>query len=445
VSSSLSDPQVKVFRYWILLLHIVLISAASFSSDSIITDDYSFNMNEFEKKPFDTFASIEFYPSLLFYNRTSPLYSLMFKSEEQTHAENYNLKTEAYLQYQSKQFLTFVSGSLYGSYLDQDNTLDSDGKLFEGYMKYSPDDSLSFLLGKRLFQWGKGYSYNPVSFAGRLKDLNNIDAALEGYWNMSLEYIKSLDSTTISTIAFNTALLPVYDSINKDYLPDKSVAWLTQLYMLILNTDIDIYFLTDSRNNLKTGLDFSRNLTSNLEIHGEWAYIKDHNTTVFSDETNMINYSHPANNIVTGIRYLDSLNTTFILEYLHVGSGYSQREINEYWNAVNFADTSSDPQRIQSVLQAYSRYYNSQFINTDYVFIKASHPDPFNFVYFTPSIYMIVNTLDHSKMTGFEMTYSRSRNLLFTGRYIVFSGNNKSEYGSKPVQHRIEFRTKWSF
>ena len=70
---------------------------------------------------------------------------------------------------------------------------------------------------------------------------------------------------------------------------------------------------------------------------------------------------------------------------------------------------------------------------------------PFNFVYFTPSIYTIVNILDHRMMAGLEMTYSRSRNLLFTGRFIAFLGRNESEYGSKPVHHRIELRAKWSF
>jgi hypothetical protein len=116
-----------------------------------------------------------------------------------------------------------------------------------------------------------------------------------------------------------------------------------------------------------------------------------------------------------------------------------------YWDAVNYAASSSNPKRIQSVLQANASYFNSQFITTDYVFFKASHPDPFNFVYFTPSIYTIVNILDRSMMAGLEMTYSRSRNLLFTGRYITFLGKNESEYGSKPAQHRIELRLKWSF
>ena len=215
--------------------------------------------------------------------------------------------------------------------------------------------------------------------------------------------------------------------------------------MLALNTDTDIYFLADSRNNLKTGLDFSRNIIPDWEIHGEWAYIKSFNSMAFSDDSTIINHSHPANNLVTGMRYLTPFNTTFILEYLHIGSGYSRDEMNGYWSALNYANASLNPQRIQSALQTNSKYFNAQFLTTDYVFFKASHPDPFNFVYFTPSIYTIVNTLDHSLMAGIETTYSRSRNLLFTGRYIAFLGKNDSEYGAKLAKDRIELRAKWSF
>jgi hypothetical protein len=408
----------RIFRYYLLLLIIPLWADVSLAADSTATSDYSFDTTALVVKPFDASASIEFYPYLLLYNKASPLYSLKFGQENRTYADIYNLKTEGYLHYHRKSFIAFISGALYGGYLRRDDSISYDAKLFEGYIKYTPFSSLSFSLGKRLFQWGKGYSFNPVSFAGRLKDINNIDATLEGYWNVSFDYVKSFDSP-LSSIAFNAVFLPIYNVINKDYLPDKSIAGLSQLYMLLANTDIDIYLLGDSRRNVKTGLDFSRNIIPDWEIHGEWAYIKNSNSSVFSNESTMVTQSRPANNIVAGTRYLAPFNTTFILEYLHIGSGYSPDEMDGYWAAVNYVAASSNPQRIQSVLRANASYFNSQFITTDYVFFKASHPDPFNFVYFTPSIYSIVNILDRSMMAGVEMTYSRSRNLLFTGRYIT--------------------------
>jgi hypothetical protein len=435
---------VQDFRYWIFILHIALLSSASFAADSTATGDYSFDTTALAVKPFDASASIEFYPYLFFYNKASPLYSLKFGQNSRTYADIYNLKTEGYLHYQYKPLIVFASGALYGSYLRQDDSLSYNAKIFEGYVKYTPDPSLSFLVGKRLFQWGKGYSFNPVAFAGRVKDLNNIDATLEGYWNVSADYVKSFDSP-VSSVAFNAVFLPVYNMINKDYPPDKSYAGIAQFYMLLANTDIDVYIFGDSKRNWKTGLDFSRNIIPDLEVHGEWAYIRNSNSTVFSDESTSVNRVHPANNLVAGTRYLAPFNTTFILEYLHLGSGHTLDEMGGYWGALNYAVAAKNPQRNQSVLKANATYFSSQFIATDYVFFKASYPDPFNFVYFTPSIYTIANTLDHSMMAGIEMTYSRSRNLLFTGRYVVFLGKNESEYGLRPAQHRLELRAKWAF
>jgi hypothetical protein len=435
----------RSIQYWLLIISIAFAANKSLAADSTSTTDYSFDTSGLSVKPFDASASVEFYPSLVYYNKNSPLYLFKFGPTNQSTSDVYNLKTQAYLQYQRKAFLAFISGSLYGTYLRQDDSLSCNGKIFEGYLKYTPDASLSFLLGKRLFQWGKGYAFNPVSFAGGMKDINDIDATLEGYWNISFEYVKSLD-LPVSSIALNVALLPVYAIVNQNYLPDSSIAGLAQLYMLVKNTDIDLYFFADNRQDIKTGFDLSRNVTPDWEVHGEWAYVNNSSSTVFSNESTMVHLSHPANNLVVGTRYLAPFNTTFILEYLHIGSGYTQDEMHSYWKSVNSATASANPQRIQSVLQATSNYFNSQFITTDYVFLKASHPDPFNFVYFTPSIYAVVNILDRSMMAGLEMTYSRSRNLLFTGRYITFIGNSESEYGgSKSAQHRIDVRAKWSF
>ena len=434
----------RLFWYWCLLPHTALLSSASFAAGSTATGDYSFDTTLLAVRPLDASASMEFYPYLLFYNKESPLYSLKSGAENRTYADIYNLKAEGYVQYQRKPFLAFASGGVYGAYPRQDDSLSRNAKLFEGYLKYMPSPSLSLLLGKRLFQWGKGYSFNPVAFAGRAKDLNNMDAALEGYWNVSFDYVKSFDSP-VSSVAFTAVFLPVYGIINNNYPPDKTPAWLAQLYMLLADTDIDICLFGDSGRNLKTGLDFSRNIIPDLEVHGEWAYLKSSNSTVFSNDSIMAARSRPANNIVSGARYLAPFNTTFILEYLHIGGGYSKDEMAGYWKAVDYATASSEPRIIQSVLQADSKYFSSQFIMTDYVFVKATHPDPFNFVYFTPSIYAMANILDRSMMAGIEMVYSRSRNLLLTGRYIAFLGNDESEYGSKPAQHRIELRAKWSF
>jgi hypothetical protein len=408
------------------------------------SENYSFDTGALAVNPLDAAAGIEFYPSLFLYGRDVPLSNLKFGNQDKTYDDAYNLKTEAYVQYQRSPFLAFTSGALYGSYFRRPDSLGHDEKLFEGYLKYSPDASLSLLAGKRLFQWGKGYSFNPVSFAGRRKDISDIDATLEGYWNVSLDYVKSFNSP-LSTVALNAVLLPVYGGVNKDYLPDKSLAGLIRVYLLLWNTDFDFYFFSGSGKNQKAGLDFSRNVLSHCEIHGEWAFMRQSSSTTFSDEASPAARRRPANNLVAGARYLTPFNTTFILEYLHIGSGFSGEDMDAFWRAMDGAIASSDPVKKQSFLRSSSQYFNSQFVMTDYLFFKATQPDPFNFVYFTPSVYAIANVLDRSVMAGMEATYNRSRHLLLTGRYVAFLGHKYSEYGAKPARHRMELRLKWSF
>jgi hypothetical protein len=193
---------------------------------------------------------------LIVFNRGSALYSLKYKNENPRYADVYRLRVEAGGQYQYNSVLISASGAFNASYQHLDDSLTSDGKLYECYFKYSPDVSFSLLAGKKTFRWGKGYAYNPVSFAGRPRDLNDIDAALEGYWNLSTEYIRSF-SGRLSTIAITGAVLPVYGSLNKGFLRDRTLAGVTQLYFLFLDTDIDCYLLADSRNEYRAGVDFS--------------------------------------------------------------------------------------------------------------------------------------------------------------------------------------------
>ena len=47
------------------------------------------------------------------------------------------------------------------------------------------------------------------------------------------------------------------------------------MYYLYRDTDIDFMLLGNGSRTRRFGLDFSRNLGSNLEIHGEWARVSD--------------------------------------------------------------------------------------------------------------------------------------------------------------------------
>jgi hypothetical protein len=412
--------------------------------DTARTPEYSFDASGLDKGPFDWAASVELWPTLIFFNRGSDLYLLRYGRENRAYSDVHRLRGQAGAQYQYKNVLASAFGSYNASYYRLDDSTSSDARLYECYLKYAPDVSFSLLAGKKTFRWGKAYAYNVVSFAGRQRDLNDIDAALEGYWNLSAEYIRGF-SGKLSALALTGAVLPVYDSINDGFTRDRTIAGVTQLYVLLVDTDIDGYVYGDSRNNYKAGADFAKNIVPSWEVHGEWAYARKSFSTFYADDGVSTSDARNTSSFVLGTRYLAPSNTTLILEYLHLGSGLTSDQMSAYYRALDSALASDDPVAGRTVLQNSASYYNAQFLMTDYLYMKAAHPEPFMIVYLNPAVYSVVNLVDGSLMVGAEVTYTRLRHLLLTARYVAFAGSHESEYGVKQAQQRIELRGMWSF
>lgn len=408
------------------------------------SQDYSFDTSGLDARAYDLSASIELWPALVMFNRDSDLYLLKYGRENPAYADFYRLRAEADAQYRYGGVLAFASGAYNVLYQSLEDSTSVDARLYEGYLKYAPGVSFSVLAGKKMFRWGKAYAYSPVLFAGRQRDLTDVDAALEGYWNLSAEYIRGF-SGALSAFAVTGVVLPVYGDINEGFLPDSTLAGAAQLYGLLLDTDIDGYIFVEGGNGYKTGIDFAKNVFPSWEIHGEWAYASDSRSTFFVNDTALASETRSAHDVVFGTRYLASFNTTFILEYLHLGSGLTADQMSAYYGALGSARVSGDPAAQRMTLQSSSMYYGEQFLMTDYLYVKATHPEPFTIVYFTPAVYSIFNLIDGSLMAGVEMTYNRMSRLLLTARCVAFAGPQESEYGVRQGAQRFELRAKWSF
>ena len=147
--------------------------------------------------------------------------------------------------------------------------------MFEAYATLKPTQNLIGSLGKKSYKWGKGYAWNPVGFINRMKDPNNPDEALEGYITAEAELIKSFDGD-LQNLALNTVVLPVNDGLNEDFSRQDGINLAAKLYLLYLNTDIDVLYFTGDSRTSRVGVDFSRNITTNFEIHGEYQLLHEH-------------------------------------------------------------------------------------------------------------------------------------------------------------------------
>jgi hypothetical protein len=82
--------------------------------------------------------------------------------------------------------------------------------------------------------------------------------------------------------------------------------------------------LTGGSKTTRYGVDFSRNITTNFEIHGEFAFINDFKKRFIDSNGNAFEEEYDAKSYLIGIRYLTEKDTTYILEYYRNGPALPQ-------------------------------------------------------------------------------------------------------------------------
>lgn len=145
---------------------------------------------------------------------------------------------------------------------------------YEAYVSAKPLTSVKIDIGKKTLKWGRAHAWNPVAFADT-SDPDDPEQAMEGYIIASTDFIRSFDGP-LKTVSITPVLFPVYDHINSDLAKTTSTQHCGRLYFLFYDTDIDVMFMTGPSRPDRYGFDFSTSLTTNFEIHGEYAWVKIH-------------------------------------------------------------------------------------------------------------------------------------------------------------------------
>jgi len=420
---------------------VILISSVSFG------EEYEFDLSEIEKKPYHIGGYIEFRPAFFWLDKDAALYKLRFFNQDEGNTiEEYNgnIQLEGSYEKGIARLFVLVNGNLTYSYQGWSDSLD----LYEGTLSLKPSDSLAIDLGKKVQKWGKGYAWNPVAFVDRLKDPEEPDLAREGFWMASADYIKSFDGP-LKTLSMTPVILPVYEHINDDFGKINELNVAGRLYLLLYDTDIDLMFLTGGSRTPRFGFDFSRNIITNLEIHGEFAYINNFKQKTIDEQGKVSESKFDAKSYLLGVRYLAETDTTFILEYYHNGTGYTQNEIETFFSFVNNSyETYLSSQNRTSFTKAQNLAQgNYSKVNPmrDYLYLRVTQKDPFNILYFTPALTGIMSLNDGSFSLSPELTYAGITNLELRLKATANVGQNKSEYGEKPSDFRLELRARYYF
>ncbi len=320
--------------------------------------------------------------------------------------------------------------------------------VYEAYLSVEPTPSFTGGFGKKPYKWGKGYAWNPVGFINRTKDPNNPDESLEGYITTEADLIRSFTGS-LQTAALTTVVLPVWEDVNDDFGETNNINIAAKLYLLYLNTDIDFIFYTGNSRSRRYGIDFSRNLATNFEIHGEAAYMPNHKKITLQDDYSVQIITESVFSYLIGLRYLSENGITSIVEYYHNDAGYTEKEMDHFFQLVVDGETQHRSANIETLLEKARdmslKGYGKPQPGRNYLYGRFTQKEPFDILYFTPGITAIFNLDDSSYSLSPEMIYTGFTNWELRLRFTYLQGPSFSEYGEKLSCNKLELRVRYFF
>lgn len=414
-----------------------------FTAGARAADEYSFDASEFEKKPFELGGYVQLRQEDFSLNRSGAFYKLNFYNWPQRETLD---RTTGTLQLAGK--LRQGIGTFdfrTNSDLQRDQLAhDHDNTIFEAAYSIRPVPGFTLEAGKRALKWGKGYAWNPIGFVERPKDPNDPQLAREGFVMADADWIAS-PGGDLRTVAFTPVILPVSSDLNTDFGSRGHLNPAAKLYLLYRDTDIDFAWQGRGSRPGRFGADFSRNLTSNFEIHGEWARIQQFPRPVTNTAGRVTTEVMNATSYLLGLRYLTTSDTTYIVEYYRNGTGYSEGELQQFYQLVDTAFTTGNRALVQKALSLGQGSYGRSNAGQDYLYFRAQMKDALGIVYFAPAFTAMMNLQDHSYQITPELQYTGFNNLELRARLFLLQGGSGTDFGEKQVSRKLELYARYYF
>jgi hypothetical protein len=429
---------------WVRCSVLLLLSVAAHASAA---EENSFDASEFEKKPFEIGGYLQLKQEDFALNRAGAFYKLGNYQRPQRDSLDRTTGTMELIGKLRQGIGTFdfrTHSDLQQDQLAHDHT----NLLYEGVYSIRPDPGVTIEAGKRTLRWGKGYAWNPIGFVERPKDPNDPELSREGLVMANSDFIFNREGP-LQTIAFTPVLLPVGKDVNSDFGAAGHLNPAAKLYLLYRDTDIDFAWQGKGSRPGRFGVDFSRNLTSNFEIHGEWARIHQFAKPVTDSTGRVTTQTANATSYLLGLRYLTEKDTTYIAEYYRNGTGYSDQEARQFYQLVDTAfaqlQQTGSSVLLPKALSLSQGGYGRPNPGTDYLYFRAQQKDALGIVYFQPSITAMMNLQDRSYQVTPELVYTGVKNLDLRLRLFVLHGGSLTDFGEKQNSRKLEFYARYYF
>ena len=403
----------------------------------------TFDVSAYEKQPYELKGYVEARGERLRLDPDTAGYALQFPGMTAREATRGAALAEITGLFRYETLTLVATGRL--TYVDDARESIDDARFLESYASWSPNAQTTLELGKRALRWGKGYAWNPVAFLERPKDPLDPDFAREGFTIAAVDLVRSFPDQVVTNAALSAVVLPVTGDLNDTYGPATHGNPAAKVYLLAADTDIDVVYAANGSRGQRYGFDFSRNITSNLEVHGEWAHLTDVSQPLLGASGAITTRTLDASSWLLGLRYLSEHETTIIAEVYHNGAGYGDDELADYYAAVGAAAAIGDAQRLAQLRQAGALGYARPSPARDYGYLRVSQKEPFDWLYFTPALTVIGNLGDGSYTMIPELVYAGFDDVELRLRLQASGGGARTEYGEKPISNRVELRLRVFF
>jgi len=409
-------------------------------------DEFSFGLEEFEKKALEMGGYAELKWEHMDINQGSAFARLNLSDQPLSTLDRFygSLQIDGYY---TKEIISF-NWLLKASAQQDDLGWTDMADVYEAYVSIKPAPIFTAGVGKKSYRWGKGYAWNPAGFINRPKDPNDPEEALEGYITTEVDLIKSF-SGPLQTAALTTVILPVWQGVNEDFGEINNVNLAAKLYLLYRDTDIDLILYTGDSRSTRYGLDFSRNLAPNFEIHGELSYVPGQRRVILQDDGSALVQETAALSYLLGLRYLWENDMTGIIEYYHNDAGYTEEEMERFFQLISdgenqFLASGSDV-LLERARDMSLRGYGKPQPGRNYLYAKFTQKEPFDILYFSPGLFTIINLDDKSYSISPEMVYTGFTNWELRLRFSYLNGGTSTEYGEKMNSNKLELRVRYFF
>ena len=426
-----------------LLFLLVILGQAAWAQDQ----EFSFDVEEYEPRAFEFSGYIEAEPEHAKANQEGALYQLQFFGRDpDTEINRFTgtLELEGTFRKGIASAFFQTHSEIVWDYLGETQ----DHALYAGYFSLQPGPGLALDAGKKAMRWGKGYAWNPVAFVERAKDAGDPDLSREGYWIATGDWIKSFDGH-LKTVAVTPLVLPTTQDINPDFGKRGHTNFAGKVYLLYRDIDLDFMFSSNGSRSARVGMDFSKNLAPNFEIHGEFAYINNavHPTLNADCRPGKPEVKDEVSYLL-GTRYRTNNNITLIWEYYFNGLGNSVSEQQQFYRCVHEAWETGDSDIIEG-LPVGKDLDKGPFTKPNpmrrYMNFRAWWEEPNNILYLTPGLQVLYNLDDRSFSVSPEVIYTGFDDLELRLRATVPVGDPLTEWGEKPNEYKISLRARYYF